>query len=93
MKSLRILGLDVRLRVLDPDANDLGEWDENKACLGLRLNLVPSHAAAVLWHEILHVISSQLALDLTESQVQRIATAQYAVWRENPGLLKFLGQE
>lgn len=92
METLRILGLDVKLRVLDPESPNFGEWDENKSCLGLRLNLTPPHAAAILWHEILHVISDQLALDLTEKQVTRITIAQHTVMRENPELLEFLGQ-
>lgn len=92
MKSLRILGLDITLRVLDPDSGTLGEWHDAESKLSLSACLTPSRRSEILWHEILHAISDRLALDLSEKEVQRIAAAQYAVLRENPELLELLGR-
>ena len=92
MKSLRILGLQVKLEVLDSTTDDFGQWDWGKCTLSLAEGLESSWKAETLWHEILHAISDRLALDLSEKQVQRIAAAQFAVLKENPELLEFLGE-
>lgn len=92
MKSLRVLGLDVALEVLEADSENLGEWEADTSTLRISAFLPPTRRAEVMWHELLHVISSRLALGLSEKLVQRISAAQYAVLRDNPELVRYLQQ-
>lgn len=44
----------------------------------------------LLWHEIKHAVEGSMGLDLDDSVIERLATGELAVIKENPALLTYL---
>lgn len=43
-----------------------------------------------IWHEIKHAVEGSMGLDLDDSVIERLATGELAVMKENPSLMTYL---
>lgn len=90
---------------LPPSVRILGKrWSVNqkavKGDLGsceigyTRMNVNPHQSLEskrdTILHEIIHAISDEMGLNMTEKQVKGCATGALATLRDNPGLVRFL---
>lgn len=72
----------------------LGHVEWSKCEIRLRAGMPDDRAYSVLFHEIIHAISDDMALDLTEEAVRQLNTGIFGVLRSNPALvLGMMGAE
>lgn len=74
---LTILGKQYQVKMVDTEEYN-GKINVNKATIWIRRDLSKQQQEDTLLHEVIHAISSELSLDLTERQVRVLATTLYA---------------
>jgi hypothetical protein len=77
-----------------PTAEHFGEMKAMTSVITINADITEEQKQQTLLHEIMHVISNELALELEEAQVQRLANGFYNVLKSNPHLfdIKFKGE-
>jgi len=89
-KPIKILGQYYRVsrrRYPNDGMLHYGNCDHLTGVIGLNRDSRPSQAEQTLLHEIVHVIDSELCLNLSEKQVTQLSAGLYAVLKDNPKIL------
>jgi hypothetical protein len=66
----------------------LGHVEWSRCEIKLREGMPHDRAYSVLWHEILHALSDDLALNLTEEAVSQLSTGLFSTLRINRTLVE-----
>ena len=93
MKSVRILGKTYSLHWVEKQQfkyEDCGHCDYEKQEIAVVMGYHKEQERDTLLHEILHGIEHEMGLDLAEEEIRSLATGLYAVFMDNPDLLKYL---
>lgn len=93
-ERVKILGKPYRVIVVPIDDarlegnNALCVPDEQIIYMGAGLPLETEQD--YLWHEIKHAVETSMGLDLEDIVIQKLATGELAVIKENPSLIRYL---
>ena len=92
-ESVRILG--VKYPVATETNTDFtgtanGHIDGDAQAIRIADGLGPDKGRETLLHEVIHGTSFAMCSDLTEHQVRSMANGLYAVFRDNPDLIRYL---
>ncbi len=88
--TLKILGIEYRVthpKWIKDDNGDRSNWlgahTASKGLIEIRSGMCKEEQALTLWHEVLHGISHQLDLRLTERQVSALTPVIIQAMRDN----------
>lgn len=91
IKKIKLLGKTI-------DINYVHDVNVSRTVLGLSCtgdssitisaNQTEENIEETLLHEIIHMVSNSLAIELNENQVTQVSAGLYSVYKENPGLIK-----
>lgn len=89
---IMVIGRRYKTEVVDKvDGDDSdGESDPVQQRVLLRRNHGFEGARDTALHEIIHAVDSQMALDLSEAQVEGLGTGMLAMLRDNPAFVRWL---
>lgn len=92
---IRVIGKDVEV-VEDSDAlhdeDRVGDYMEQRQRIRYSRNQTDDQLRDTVLHEVIHVVEQCMQLDLEEQQVAGLATGLYAVFRDNPEFIRWLGE-
>lgn len=82
---MNILGKPYKIQYVDKinDEFQLGEINTGTGIITVLRDVTRQNQEEIILHETIHAVDEELALGLTEEQVQRLSVALYAVFREN----------
>jgi len=81
MKKIQILGKDYKVEYVDSKSlgGAYGDCCTKKAYIRINRENTKQHQEDTLLHEVVHIISDEMDLELTEPQVRRLATVLYSI--------------
>ena len=92
-KQCRIIGKTYRILYVSGkplEDDDLGEFDPYKQLIVIKNGQPLEGEQDTLLHEIVHAISNEADLGLTEKQVRPLATIMLGVLKDNPRVDSYL---
>lgn len=79
-KSMKILGKTYRIKERTPtNPTDLGYVEMRKQLITISPDQHPSQKEDTLLHEVIHVLSGEMGLGLTEKQTTGLAAGLYSI--------------
>ncbi len=92
MKKVRILGIDYDIKELNiyktSGGTNIGHADFDNCVIQLDKDQNDTHKQSILLHELIHILSYRLNLNLDEDAVVRFEAGLFAVFMDNPRLLE-----
>lgn len=81
VKKIQILGKEYSIEYVDCKTlgGNCGDCNTTRAYIRINKETTKQQQEDTLLHEVLHIISDEVILDLTEQQVGRLATALYSI--------------
>jgi len=81
MKAIQILGKTYKIEYVDNKTlgGNYGDCNTTKAYIRINKEITKQQQEDTLLHEVLHIISDELNIELGEKQVQILATALYSI--------------
>lgn len=81
MKNIQILGKTYNIEYVDNKTlgGSYGDCNTTKAYIRINKEITKQQQEDTLIHEVLHIISDELKIELEERQVQILATALYSI--------------
>ena len=81
MKKIKILGKDYKVEYVDANAlgGAYGDCCTKQAYIRINKETTKQHQEDTLLHEVIHIISEEVDLELTEPQTRRLATILYSI--------------
>jgi hypothetical protein len=88
--SLKIVGRDISVELLDVMDDRVGEMDHNTNTIRITKGQQQLTEADTLLHECLHSIDECFQLKLSERQVYCLAVGVLALLKDNPEMLEYI---
>lgn len=81
MKAIQILGKTYKIEYVDNKTigGNYGDCNTTKAYIRINKEITKQQQEDTLLHEVLHIISDELTLEMNEGQVGRLATVLYSI--------------
>lgn len=81
MKNIKILGKEYKIEYVDNKTlgGNFGDCNTANAYIRINKDITKQQQEDTLLHEVIHIISDELTLELTEGQVGRLATILYSI--------------
>ncbi len=81
MKAIKILGKEYKIECVDNKTigGNYGDCNTTKAYIRINKEITKQQQEDTMIHEVLHIISDELKIELEERQVQVLATALYSI--------------
>jgi hypothetical protein len=81
MKAIQILGKTYKIEYVDNKTlgGNYGDCNTTKAYIRINKEITKQQQEDTLLHEVLHIISDELKIELEERQVHPLATALYSI--------------
>lgn len=85
MTSIKVFGKPYAINYVDQvdETDSLGECDVRLCEIKILNTMCDAQKKDTLIHELLHIISEELRLGVSEKQVASLAVGLYSVFREN----------
>lgn len=81
MKAIQILGKTYKIEYVDEKAlaGNYGDCSTKFTYIRINKEIARQHQEDTLLHEVIHIISNELTLELTEQQTRQLATVLYSI--------------
>jgi len=81
MKKIQILGKEYKIEYVDNKTlgGNCGDCNTEQAYIRINKETTKQHQEDTLLHEVIHIISEEVDLELTEPQTRRLATVLYSI--------------
>lgn len=88
-EKIKIIGKQYSVEMV-PELDECGLCYDTKQLIKISEDLPHDLTQDTILHEIMHAIDYQMHIGMKERQISAMAAGIMAVFKENPGLLKFI---